>query len=596
MQKNRLLKPRFGRRFKQRQEQAQDLSGQAERSFERYFFKRLERLKPVRRFVIGWTALTLLSVIGVLFQTYYLSNYYQTLRAVPGGIYREGVLGTFNTANPLYAAGDVDSTVSHLLFSGLFKHDQRNALVGDLASSYQINPSGTVYTVRLKPNLRWHDNQPLTSADVQFTYQAIQNPDARSTMRSSWQGVVVTAPNPNTVVFTLPGPLASFPNNMINGIIPKHLLSRLSATEFRTADFNTINPVGSGPFKWQGIQVSGSDPSNAQEQLAFLPFAGYVAGKPKLDRLVVHAYADQRRLKKDFQSGALTGASGLSAVPENLIRRGSTVQVHNFLLTAGTYAFFKTSQPILASQKVRQALVQAADPAAIIKELPYATRPVRGPLLIRQFANDASLEQPKHDLSAAQAALDADGWLVGPDGLRSKGKQKLSFNLVASDTPEYRQVSQDLQRQWRNIGVDLKVRLQTQQNFQNTLAYHDYDVILYNISIGTDPDVFVYWDSSQADIRSSNRLNLAEYKSPVADAALESGRTRLDPALRTVKYRPFLQAWQQDSPALGLYQPRVLYLTNGAVDGLTAQTVNGATDRFNNVQNWMIRQAKVTNN
>jgi len=66
--------------------------------------------------------------------------------------------------------------------------------------------------------------------------------------------------------------------------------------------------------------------------------------------------------------------------------------------------------------------------------------------------------------------------------------------------------------------------------------------------------------------------------------------------LRAIKYKPFLQAWQQDAPALGLYQPRVLYLTNGEVAGLSDATLNTATDRLNNVQNWQIREARVTNN
>jgi ABC-type transport system substrate-binding protein len=131
-------------------------------------------------------------------------------------------------------------------------------------------------------------------------------------------------------------------------------------------------------------------------------------------------------------------------------------------------------------------------------------------------------------------------------------------------------------------------------DFQNALTYHNYSAVLNGISIGIDPDVFVYWASSQASISAINDLNFSEYKNPTADAALEAGRTRLEPQLRTIKYQPFLQAWQQDAPALGLYQPRLLYLTNGLVDGLQPGPIVSSADRFNNVQNWEIRQAKVT--
>lgn len=594
MQRSRIFKLRFRRRFKHRTVQAQGIGAQAEASFDSYFLRRLEHLKPVRRFIFGWITLLLLLTIGVLLQISNLTNYYKTLQPIAGGTYREGVLGTFSTANPLYATSDVDSSVAHLIFSGLFKYNQQNTLVGDLAANYEVNDIGTVYTVHLKPNLRWQDNKPLTSADVVFTYQAIQNPDTQSPLKNSWQGIKITAPNASTVVFKLPSPLASFPTTMINGIVPQHLLKKISPTELRTADFNTIKPIGSGPFKWQGIQVSGNDPSNAQVQLALVPFNGYVGGAPKLDRFIVHAYADQQQLINDFKNGSLTGVAGLLAVPRGVSKQ-QNIQVHNLLLTAGTYVFFKTSQPILASQKVRQALVQATNQSAIIKRLGFATKPVNSPLLKGQLAYTPTLVQPKYDVAAASAALDSDGWTMGKDGIRVKNNKPLSFNIVATDTPEYRLVTRELRQQWQQIGVKLNVRLQSVTNFQNTLAYHDYDAVLYGISIGTDPDVFVYWDSSQADIRSSNRLNLSEYKNATADAALEAGRTRLDPVLRTIKYKPFLQAWQQDLPALGLYQPRVLYLTNVYVSGFYDQTVNTATDRYNNVQNWMIRQAKITN-
>jgi hypothetical protein len=109
-----------------------------------------------------------------------------------------------------------------------------------------------------------------------------------------------------------------------------------------------------------------------------------------------------------------------------------------------------------------------------------------------------------------------------------------------------------------------------------------------------DPDVFVYCDSSQTDPRSA-RLNLSDYQSSTADTSLEAGRTRLDPSLRIIKYKPFLQAWQTDAPALGLYQPRFLYVVHEKVYGLTEHTLNSDINRFDNVQNWMVRTAKVTN-
>ncbi|HYH35966.1 MAG TPA: ABC transporter substrate-binding protein [Candidatus Saccharimonadales bacterium] len=586
---------RLLRRFHKGQEQVEGLGSQAETQISENLVKRFGRLAPIRRFLIGWLGLVMLLIFALVIQNLALSGYYQSLKPVPGGIYNEGVKGRFTNANPLYATSDADSTVSRLIFAGLLIPNDKGRLTGDLARSYSVSDNGTTYTVHLRPGLTWHDGHELTSKDVLFTYKTIQNPDTQSPLQSSLQGVEISAPDKLTVVFKLPDALAAFPYNLTNGIVPEHLLGKIPPGDLRSADFNTVRPVGAGPFAWQAIEVKGDgNPKNGQEQIALTPFADYHAGKPKLQKFVVQVFASQEQLIEAFESKQLTGVAGLNEVPSKVKEDNEVVQ-HNLILRAATMVFFKTSAGVLSDQKVRQALVQGADVSQIMRHLGYPTREVREPLLVGQLAYDPALKQAGFDLKAAQKILADNGWLPGPDGTRMKDSKPLTFTLVAAKTPENRMVTRYLQQQWKALGVKLNVQLQDNSDFQSTLNYHSYDAILNGISIGVDPDVFVYWDSSQADARSSHRLNLSEYKNATADAALESGRTRIDPGLRIVKYKPFLQEWQKDAPALGLYQPRLLYLTNGPVDGLSDKPITSPTDRFINVQNWQIREAKVTN-
>jgi len=134
--------------------------------------------------------------------------------------------------------------------------------------------------------------------------------------------------------------------------------------------------------------------------------------------------------------------------------------------------------------------------------------------------------------------------------------------------------------------------MQSDTELQTTLSLHSYDALLYGIELGPDPDVFAYWHSSQADARAQQRLNFSEYKSPASDAALEAGRTRSDPTIRAIKYRPFLEAWRNDAPAISLYQPRFLYVTHGQLFGFEPTVMNSGLDRYANVENWMIREEK----
>lgn len=590
---SRAVKLRFRRRFRMRRKQVEEISQQAGDQLERNFFRRLERLAGVRRFVAVWLILILLLGGSVTAQLSALRGYYQEPGPVPGGTYTEGILGSFTDASPLFATSATDMAVSSLLFNGLLTYDNRNNLVGELAKDWSVDDRGTTYTVHLKPHLMWHDGQPLTAADVAFTYQVIQNPDARSPLGPSWSGVTVKAVDAQTVTFTLPSVLSSFPYSLTNGIVPKHILAGKSMPSLRSLPFNTIEPVGSGPFKFSTLEVTGGSPQSRQEIIALDPFDGYQGGTPKLSRFVVRTFRTPERMISSFNKREVTAISGLTQVPKSLANDDS-VRAYNLPISAAVMTFFRMSSGVLADRTVRQALTTATDRSAIIDSLGYATMPVREPLLQNQVGYDQTLVQPSYDPAAAKAQLDAGGWLVGKNGIRVKDNIPLSFDLYAQSDSEYATVAHMLRDQWRQIGVRVNVKTQDQIEFQSTLTDHSYEALLYGISIGKDPDVLVYWDSKYADANADRRLNFSEYKSPIADAALESGRTRSDVALRTIKYRPFLQAWHDDYPAVGLYQPRYLYITHGIVHGLDEHTINAVVERFTNVQNWMIKEKGVS--
>ena len=590
---NKTTKLRLRRLIRRRQKQVEAATAAAEKQLDYNFIGRFDRLMRVRRFAFGWFLLVALITVSTVMQTLALSSYYQTAEPTTGGIYEEGMVGTYTNANPIYATGSVDQAVSRLIFAGLFKYNDKNQLVGDLATSYSVDATGRHYVVNLKPGLTWQDGQPLTAQDVVFTYQLIQNPNADSPLLQSWQNIKITAPNATTIDFDLPNAFAAFPYNLVTGILPEHILGNVPASQMRSSNFNTVNPVGAGPFAWQAIQATaGTDPSQSLDLIALKPFTHYNGGTPKLDGFVLHVFGSQSAMVQAFQHRDIYAMAGLNSVPSGI--SSSNASIMNFNSTAAMMAFFKTDDGPLADTSVRQALVEGANTQSIINNLGYTTLPVREPLLMGQLAYNAKYQQASYNPAAANALLTSDGWVLGSNGVRSKAGEQLAFSLYAEDTPENDQVVNELVKYWDALGADVTPVTQSQTDFQSTLAFHTYDALLYGISIGVDPDVFPYWDSSQADVRSTSQLNFSDYKNPTADESLEAGRTRLNPALRVIKYEPFLQAWQTDAPALGLYQPRILYITHGPVYGLTDTTLNSDSDRYDSVANWEIHTKKVT--
>lgn len=569
------------------------MSVSAEEHLDKHLFKRLTRLFEVRRFVIGWILLLVLLAGGVTMQLRALNGYYQDLAPVAGGTYSEGMLGNFTNANPIYATGLVDTSVSKLVFAGLLKYDTSNQLIGDLAESWTVDPEGTLYTVVLRSSLKWHDGRDLTADDVVFTFKTIQNPDAKSPLFNAWRGIEVKALDARTVTFTLPNPLAPFVYGLTTGIIPKHSLENIQAAQLRSAPFNTSSPIGAGPFEWDTIEVIANDNKPSLQNIGLNAYGGYHGGRPKLDKFVIKTYADEAQLVSGFQKQEVNSLVGLNNLPDRLVFEKDVVQ-NSTPLTAETGVFFRTDSDLLKDNRVRQALIQAVDIPAALKQLGYPVIPADEPLLRHQLGYNPAHRQLPINVELAKKQLDEAGWVLPPgETVRVNGQTRLSLKLFAVNTADYTKLTQSIQSAWQAIGVETQATLPSETEMQDIVNGRVYDVLLYGISIGADPDVFAYWHSSQADPRAMSRLNFSNYKSPAADKALEAGRSRSDVVLRAAKYTPFLQAWRNDAPAFMLHQPRFLYITRGELYGFKAKTINTAADRFNDVEHWMVRQGYV---
>jgi peptide/nickel transport system substrate-binding protein len=586
-------KKRFKKELIVRQKEAVAMGHQADDHIERLLIRRISRLSSVRRFVLLWTLLFATLFFASFMQFRNLSKYYQVLKPVPGGLYNEGVIGTFTNANPIYATGAADTAVSHLVFSGLFKYDNHNNLTGDLASKWNFGKDESQYIVHLKPGIKWHDGKVFNADDVVFTYKTIQNIESQSSLYSSWQGISVNKIDNLTVSFDLPNPLSAFPYSLTNGIIPAHLLKNIPVEQLRSAPFNT-SPVGTGPFEWKFVQVTGASTQDRQQRITMAANKHYQGGRPKLDGFSIITFSDDQHLVTAFSAKQLNAMSGLEAEPTELAKDAG-VQAYSTPLTSAVMAFFNNSHPPLNDVTIRKALVSSVDRTKISGLSAYPLKIVDEPLLKSQLGYDPTLAELPFNTDYANQVLDQAGWAKNDKGIRVKNGQPLAFSLVSQDTRDYAATASFLQRQWAALGVQVDVHYYSSDDLQTqVIANHSYDVLLYGINLGTDPDVYAYWDSSQASITSQGHLNLSEYKSAGSDQSLESARTRSDNALRVAKYKVFLTNWRNDAPALALYQPNYLYISRGPVFNFERASLNNTADRFYNVNEWMVRQKKQT--
>ena len=158
--------------------------------------------------------------------------------------------------------------------------------------------------------------------------------------------------------------------------------------------------------------------------------------------------------------------------------------------------------------------------------------------------------------------------------------------MATANTGDYPKIADLVRAELSQVGIATNIILtDTNSLEQSYIRPRNYDLLLYGIAIGPDPDVYAYWQSSQS---ADPGLNLSEYSSSLADKELEAARLSSDSAIRQARYGKFLSTWTSDVPAVMLYMPSYLYVTDQKDLGIVASRIGDPTDRFYGVQNWTV--------
>ena len=237
-------------------------------------------------------------------------------RPAIGGVLREGTIGDPRFINPLYASSDTDRDLTRLVFSGLIRYDGDGNVAMDLAEAVEANPDGKAYTVRLKPDLLWHDGESLDADDVIFTIKTIQDQEYKSPLRANWQGVAIEKLNDASVRFSLRQPYAPFMGNLTVGILPEHLWRKIPRETAILSDLN-LKPAGSGPYRFRRFtrREDGTITSITLERNRDYHLEG-----PYLKEIRFSFYAGEAALLAAYRHNDIDGFAFLSAASIEEIR------------------------------------------------------------------------------------------------------------------------------------------------------------------------------------------------------------------------------------------------------------------------------------
>lgn len=544
----------------------------------RHIWGKWRQLGLSRRSITIWWSLGIIMVVGLWLQTTGITRPYHNIGAATGVALSEGGVGQIKLINPVLPDSTTAADVTSLIFSGLTRYDNKGRLEPDLATSWQVAGDGKSYTFHLRHGVKWQDNVPFTSHDVAFTLAAIQNPDSRSPLANSWQGVNVDTPDDYTVVYRLPNAFPPFLGSTVQGILPAHILESTDPSALRASNFNQ-KPIGTGPYKLKTFLPEDNEVVlEANNQ--------YYGGKPITPAFDYHWYGSAQEERVAFAKHQILSFGAVAPGDVEATAKLPNLRLYDYSQPNETLLILRNTQAVLKNTKVRQAIALAVDRASIIKNiLGNEATPVSSAILPGQLGYKSKYQLPKFNITQANQVLDADGWTV-QNGLRQKGGQKLQFNLVTRSGGVDEKVATAIKKQLAKIGIDLNIQTVGLTTLEQTyIRPRNYDMLLFGYNIGPDPDVYAYWDSSQA---SDPGINLAAYSAPVADRALESGRVNQNLQVRVGKYQTFQQQWQSDAPSVPLYSQDYTYAVSTRVVGVAGGRLVDPIDRFYNVQNWAI--------
>ncbi|OGZ38933.1 MAG: hypothetical protein A3E90_03020 [Candidatus Portnoybacteria bacterium RIFCSPHIGHO2_12_FULL_40_11] len=546
-----------------------------------------------------WLVLGLFFVILFSLMSLAVKDYLDKTEALPdyGGTYEEGIIGQPRFLNPVLAqTNDADRDLTQIIFSSLLKHDGRGNLIPDLAKNYEIKENGLVYEFFLKENIKWHDGETLTADDIVFTINTIQNPEYKSPLRINWNGVKVEKIDDYAVRFKLNNIYAPFLHNMTVGILPKHLWAGISAQNFHLAQYNH-EPVGSGPYKFKELK---QNKSGVIQSIELKKNKDFYLKDPYIENLIFEFFQNEETAIQALNKKQVDGLNFFSAAQQSKIQNKSA-NIYRINLPRYYAVFFnQTKTKVLSDKTARLALAYATDKKEIIEKILNNEGLIAdSPLLPNSLGYTKEIKiydfAPEH----AKNILRADGWKdTDGDGILEKkiNNENLKFEitLVTADWPELIKAANLIKEQWGKIGAKINLEIAGLGAIQEDyIRPREYQAILFGEVLGSDPDPFAFWHSSQ---KRDPGLNLALYDNEKIDKVLEEARQNLDKKIRIEKYEEFQKLLVDDVPAVFLYSPAYLYPVNKKVKGVSLENLPLPSYRFSQIENWYIKTKRVEKN
>jgi peptide/nickel transport system substrate-binding protein len=420
---------------------------------------------------------------------------------IRGGTLIAGMPYDKDTLNP-YATGflgDVEATV----FEGLLAPNEKLEFVPVLAlevpsvanGGIVVAPDGKRMTItyKLRPNVKWADGAPFTSADVKFTFEAVKDPSFIGESKDGTQSVdSVDTPDPLTAVVNYNTVTPNFASTLFSlGIFPEHILRGKSLN----SDPWWNAPFGTGPFMVKEFRHG--EYALVERNPLYWRRDAAGAQLPYLDRILFKMMPDQNVLVTQLKAGEIKFAYTVPYPAAPQIASLPDMEVIPNRILSWQYVAFNFKGPeALRDVRVRTAIAHAINKATISRALGGYPYPVKSVVLPSFWYFDPDSPDHPFDIAKAKAILDGAGYVPGSDGIRAKDGVRMSYRIVcqagltADETAE-----QVIIANLKAVGIELIADNKTGVALRDARYKGGYDLLYARWLTPSTPNYSVFYST-----------------------------------------------------------------------------------------------------
>jgi peptide/nickel transport system substrate-binding protein len=445
--------------------------------------------------------------------------------------------------DPNLSSAYVDRQVMASLYDKLVDINQEGEIVPMLAKSWQVSDNGTVYTFKLREDIKFHDGTPFDADAVKFNLDRYQKKDSiRSTEVEPIESVDVV--DPTTVRVTLSEPFAPFLAVLTDraGIMASPKAVQESGG--RISD----KPVGTGPFEFVE-RVRG-------DHITVKKYPDYWReGLPKIDKIVYKGIEDENVQYQNLQSGELDLIDSIPFVQFKTLQENSDYRVSIEPGLGYQGIWLNVTQAPFDNKALRQAVYRLVDREAIVEAVlrNVGGSPANSPFSKESWAYGESDEYPPRSVEAAKGLLQEAG---EPNGF--------SLTLKLDPSPTSQQLGQVIQNTLKPAGITVKLEQEEFGTLLEDSTNGNFQALFLGWSGRIDPDLNIY------DFTVSNGdFNDSGYSNPEVDRLLNEARRVSDKDRRKELYDQVMEILHEDVPYIYLYH------NNSTTDFAMQRSVQG---------------------